>query len=102
MIIRGLAQLGRREFFHHFSILFATSFRTSVFIEFYCILAVNMGPTWPHLRIPERFKMASKIDADFVAFLEALGIDFGTILGGKLEVFGIHIVQKFDRIFKTS
>ena len=57
--------------FCHFSSIFASWFRTSIFVESYCILAVNMGPTWAHFRNPERSGMPSKIDTDSVALSEA-------------------------------
>ena len=86
-------------FFLSFFVHFCVWFRTSIFAEFYCILAVNMGPTWPHFRSPKRFGMPSKmrmvfnalLDTSWHRFLEDFGRPKASFLDENRVEFGKDI-----------
>ena len=75
------------SFFLHFSIIFATSFRTSFLVDFCGILGVNMDPTWQHFGLPKRIKIESKIDVDSDAVLNTSWARFWEDFGMENEGF---------------
>ena len=75
----------------HFSIILATSFRTSIFVEFCAVLGVNMAPTWHHFGIPKRIRIEWKIVVDSDAFLNASWTRFWEDFGKQNEGFW-HVI----------
>ena len=81
---RGLADAGS---FFTFSIIFATSFRTSILVDFGGILGLNMVPTWEHFGLPKRIKSELEIVVDSDAVLNTSWTRFWEDFGMENEGF---------------